>query len=137
MSFLKPINNISFWNELKSVLMVRFFYTFLFSCIVLQIFAQKTENFDGMQPKSILEIGEISKTELIISTISTGIVGGHRLLLRKKASTPIIYCVTLGGGLGFLPLVDLVTIILTKKENLYLLKHDKFFLFNHEKFIQP
>ncbi len=117
--------------------MVRFFYTFLFSCISIYLFAQKTEIIDDSSPKSVLELGEIKKSELIISTISTGIVGGHRLLLRKKASTPIIYCVTLGGGLGFLPLVDLVTIILTKKENLHLLKHDKFFLFNHEKFIRP
>jgi hypothetical protein len=137
MSFLKPINNIYYFTELKSVLMVRFFYSFLFLIFATLVFGQQTQDIDSLPSNSVLNIDNIRKSELIISTISAGIVGGHRLLLNKKASTPIIYCVTLGGGLGFLPLVDLLTIILTKKENLHLLKHDKFFLFNHKKFIQP
>lgn len=137
MNFLRQINNISFQTELKSVLMVRFFYCLLFFFISFGLFAQKQDSIDNNLNNSVLDVGAIKKSDLIISTISTGIVGGHRLLLRKKASTAIIYCVTLGGGLGFLPLVDLLTIILTKKENLHLLQHDKFFLFNHEKFIQP
>lgn len=117
--------------------MVRFFYILLFSVLAHSVFGQQTEELDSLQSKSVLEVKNIRKSELIISTIGTGIVGGHRLLLNKKASTAIIYCVTLGGGLGFLPLVDLITIILTKKENLHLLAHDRFFLFNQTKLTQP
>lgn len=117
--------------------MVRFFYFLAFTLLFNSVFGQQTQAIDSLQSKSVLAVQNIRKSELIMSTISTGIVGGHRLLLNKKASTAIIYCITLGGGLGFLPLVDLITIIFTKRENLHLLQHKKFFLFNHQNFIQP
>lgn len=106
--------------------MVRFFYTLILVGFGFSVFAQ--HDYSG----SILDVKNIKKSELIVATIATGMVGGHRLLLKKKASTVIIYCVTLGGGLGFLPLVDLFTILFTKKENLDKLNHENFFLFNTE-----
>ncbi len=49
----------------------------------------------------------------ILFTIFTGFLGGHRIYLGTHQRTPIIYSVTLG-GLGILPLIDLVQIIFTK-----------------------
>ena len=112
--------------QFKSVPMVRFFYILILLGFGFSVFAQNSYDH------SVLETKNIKKSELIIATIATGMVGGHRLLLKKKASTVIIYCVTLGGGLGFLPVVDLFTILFTKKENLDKLHHQNFFLFNTE-----
>jgi len=43
-----------------------------------------------------------------------GPFGGHRLYLGTNEKVPIIYTLTLGGGLGLLPLIDLIHIIFTK-----------------------
>lgn len=142
MNFLKPTNNILVNIEFKSVPMVRFFYTLIFisigynTCAQASVIKQKelndyTEIVDSNNI-SILDLNTVTKKDLLISSICTGLVGGHRLLLNKKASTAIIYCATLGGGLGFLPVLDFFTILFTKKENLDELKHNNFFLFNKE-----
>lgn len=140
MNFLKLRNNISKNIKFKSVQMVRFYFLISFLFAGFALLAQEknsveineyyaiTESFDG----SVLDLENISKKDLLISSISTGLVGGHRLLLNKKASTAIIYCVTLGGGLGFLPILDFFTILFTKKENLNKLQHGNFFLFNKD-----
>lgn len=49
----------------------------------------------------------------ILFTVLTGPLGGHRIYFGSKPRTAIIYAVTLG-GLGILPLIDLVHIIFTK-----------------------
>jgi len=54
----------------------------------------------------------------ILFTIFTGILGGHRVYLGTHQRTPILYSVTLG-GLGILPLIDLVHIIFTKDLSKY------------------
>ena len=56
---------------------------------------------------------KFKRGKAIIFTVLTGFLGGHRIYLGTHHRTPIIYSVTLG-GLGILPLVDLVNIIFTK-----------------------
>jgi hypothetical protein len=55
----------------------------------------------------------------IAADILTGPLGGHRIYLGTKPWVPIVYAVTLGGGLGTLPIIDLFVIIFTHNLNRY------------------
>ncbi len=59
---------------------------------------------------------KFKRVKAIIFTVLTGFLGGHRIYLGTHHRTPIIYSITLG-GLGILPLVDLINIIFTKDIN--------------------
>lgn len=50
----------------------------------------------------------------IALTILLGPLGGHRLYLGTEPHVPVLYTVTLGGGLGLLPLIDLVQLIVAE-----------------------
>lgn len=54
----------------------------------------------------------------ILFTIFTGFLGGHRIYFGSHHRTPIIYSLTFG-GLGLLPLIDLIHIIFTKDLSKY------------------
>lgn len=56
---------------------------------------------------------KFKRGKAILFTVFTGLLGGHRVYFGTHQRTPIIYAVTLG-GLGILPLVDLVNIVFTK-----------------------
>jgi len=56
---------------------------------------------------------KFKRGKAILFTIFTGLFGGHRIYLGTHQRTPILYSITLG-GLGILPLIDLVNIIFTK-----------------------
>lgn len=43
----------------------------------------------------------------IVVLILTGPLGGHRLYLGTSPVVPVVYAVTLGGGMGVLPIIDL------------------------------
>jgi TM2 domain-containing membrane protein YozV len=55
----------------------------------------------------------------ITATILLGPFGGHRLYLGTNTKVPVVYTLTLGGGLGLLPLIDLIHIIATKELSPY------------------
>lgn len=59
------------------------------------------------------------KANLAVLTITLGIFGGHRLYLGTEAHVPVLYTVTLGGGLGIVPIVDLICILGTKDLDKY------------------
>ncbi len=59
---------------------------------------------------------KFKRGKAIIFTVLTGFLGGHRIYLGTHHRTPIIYSVTLG-GLGILPVVDLINNIFTKDIN--------------------
>jgi len=59
------------------------------------------------------------KFTAILLTILTGPLGGHRLYLGTKPIVPVVYAVTLGGGLLVIPIIDLFTIIFTKDLSKY------------------
>ena len=50
----------------------------------------------------------------VLLAVALGPFGGHRLYLGTGAKVPIIYTLTLGGGFGVLPLIDLVHLLLKK-----------------------
>lgn len=47
-------------------------------------------------------------------TLTLGPFGAHRLYLGTEAMVPVFYTLTLGGGLGILPVIDLFHILLVK-----------------------
>lgn len=55
-------------------------------------------------------------TRLVASilTLTLGPFGAHRLYLGTDALVPVFYTLTLGGGLGILPVIDLFHILLAK-----------------------
>lgn len=61
---------------------------------------------------------KFKRGKAILFTVLTGLLGGHRIYLGTHHRTPIIYSITLG-GLGILPLVDLIHIIFTKDLSVY------------------
>lgn len=54
------------------------------------------------------------KVKAILLAIFLGHFGVHRIYLGTKENVPIVYSLTLGGGLGLLPLFDIIAIIATK-----------------------
>jgi len=61
---------------------------------------------------------KFKRGKAILFTIFTGFLGGHRIYLGTHQRTPIIYSATLG-GLGILPIIDLIHIIFTKNLSVY------------------
>lgn len=49
-----------------------------------------------------------------VLTVALGVFGVHRMYLGTDLRVPIFYTLTLGGGLGVLPLIDLGCILFTK-----------------------
>lgn len=66
-----------------------------------------------LKPLKPISINNRTKGGAILMAILTGPLGGHRLYLGTKPYVPIIYTLTLGGGLGLLPLIDIIVIIST------------------------
>ncbi len=60
-----------------------------------------------------------TKLNAVLLAITLGPFGVHRLYLGTEAKVPVIYTLTLGGGLGILPLVDIVAILATPSLELY------------------
>ena len=55
-----------------------------------------------------------NKAIAIVLTLMTGPLGGHRIYLGTKPIVPVVYTLTLGGGVGVLPFIDLVVICFSK-----------------------
>jgi len=75
-----------------------------------QIILNNTNIFQHIKRKKIIAI---------TADILTGPLGGHRIYLGTEAWVPFVYALTLGGGLGILPVVDLFVIIFTNDLNKY------------------
>ena len=103
----------------------------LFSILIINTKASNSFKLTSQEFQIIIEFQEqadfcnfeadtlVNKTvkfkrgKAILFTLFTGFLGGHRIYFGTHHRTPVIYSVTLG-GLGILPLVDLVHIIFTK-----------------------
>ncbi|NQX92591.1 MAG: NINE protein [Flavobacteriales bacterium] len=64
--------------------------------------------------KKKLEVTENPRAVAAITTVLLGPFGAHRIYLGTETKVPIFYTLTLGGGLGILPLIDLICILTTK-----------------------
>lgn len=51
------------------------------------------------------------KLKAVLLSVLLGHFGVHRIYLGTKANVPVAYSLTLGGGLGLLPLIDAVMIL--------------------------
>ena len=59
------------------------------------------------------------KLKAAILSILLGHFGVHRIYLGTSPNVPVIYSLTLGGGLGILPLADFIAIVSTPDINRY------------------
>lgn len=117
------------WKVKESLLMKNFFV--LVSCFFLALTvhadngslklksAQYQMVIDAQLQMDVLLVDsgatvvKFKKGKAILFTVFTGFLGGHRIYLGTHQRTPVLYSITLG-GLGILPLIDLVNIIFTK-----------------------
>lgn len=72
----------------------------------------------------------------IVLDILLGPFGGHRLYLGTKPHVPVVYTLTLGGGLGILPLIDLFHLAFTKDLDVYR-NNGKIFMWSQGKTTPP
>ncbi len=54
------------------------------------------------------------KLKAILLALFLGHFGVHRIYLGTSANVPVVYSLTLGGGLGLLPLLDIIALLSTK-----------------------
>ena len=62
----------------------------------------------------LIKNDENPKLTAITLAVFLGTFGVHRLYLGTAPKVPVIYTLTLGGGMGLLPLADIIAIITTK-----------------------
>ncbi|MFZ6053166.1 NINE protein [Halocola ammonii] len=55
----------------------------------------------------------------ILLTLALGPFGAHRIYLGTDVKVPVFYTLTLGGGLGILPVIDLLHLVFTKDISVY------------------
>ncbi len=51
---------------------------------------------------------------LLAFPVPFGVFGAHRMYMHSSAKVPLLYIATLGGGIGILPFIDFVLILLNK-----------------------
>jgi hypothetical protein len=69
--------------------------------------------------EDIIKRAENPRLVSILLTIALGPFGAHRLYLGTHIRVPIVYTLTLGGGLGILPAIDLIMLIIQKDLSLF------------------
>ncbi len=80
-----------------------------------QLIIDFREQYDENRNDSTLTTTvKFKRGKAILFTVFTGFLGGHRIYFGTHQRTPILYSITLG-GLGVLPIIDLVNIIFTKE----------------------
>jgi len=67
----------------------------------------------------------------VLLAIPLGLFGLHRLYLGTKPFIPIVYIATFGGGLGILPFIDFMILVLSKDIEPYI-DNPKIFMWNKE-----
>lgn len=72
------------------------------------------------------------KLKVVLLTLLLGHFGVHRIYLGAAPNVPVIYSSTLGGGLGLLPLLDLIAILSTKDLEQFS-NNDKVFMWSKKK----
>lgn len=59
------------------------------------------------------------KFTAIALAVALGPFGVHRLYLGTQPVVPVVYTLTLGGGLGILPLADIIAILIAEDLSIY------------------
>ena len=76
------------------------------------------------------------KLKAVLLSVLLGHFGVHRIYLGTKANVPVAYSLTLGGGLGLLPLIDTI-MILQSKDLEEFSNNDKVIMWSKQKSTQP
>lgn len=69
--------------------------------------ALPSETTDVAEPKA-------QKLKAVLLALFLGHFGVHRIYLGTEANVPVVYSLTLGGGFGLLPLLDIIAILSSK-----------------------
>ncbi|MGB1031620.1 MAG: NINE protein, partial [Flavobacteriales bacterium] len=72
-----------------------------------------------LKHRRALKAQENPRVVAAITTVLLGPFGAHRIYLGTSAKVPVFYTVTLGGGLGVLPIIDLLCILTVKEISRY------------------
>jgi|SRR5690554_2007272 len=80
-----------------------------------------SDNLELGQDNTMVQVNEprFKKLKAALLAIFLGHFGVHRIYLGTDPSVPVVYSLTLGGGLGLLPLVDFIAIITAKDLDKY------------------
>lgn len=136
-------------DDLKSAAKIYYFQiiTILILLLLTMLSASAQKNFNAFELSGedkiqilISETDSIRQTEISTQRLSlkkkltasvliilTGPLGGHRLFLGTHPVVPVFYAVTLGGGFGVLPLIDLITLWFGKNKE-HLLNNKRIFM---------
>lgn len=76
------------------------------------------------------------KLKAVLLSILLGHFGVHRIYLGTKPNVPVAYSLTLGGGLGLLPLIDTIMILQSKDLDEFA-NSDKVIMWSKERSTQP
>ena len=81
-----------------------------------EIQMDKPQPLKWLKLKSLLRKQEVKNPRAVSATltITLGVFGAHRIYMGTHHSVPIFYTLTLGGGMGLLPLSDLCFILFAK-----------------------
>ncbi len=79
----------------------------------LQIFRFASDKLNIERNAELKSSLKLKKSRAVLMALLTGLLGGHRLYLGTKPYVPVVYTLTLGGGMGLLPLIDIFVILLT------------------------
>ncbi len=92
--------------------------------------------FDSLEMELETFVPKHQKFKAIMLAVFLGHFGVHRIYLGTSPNVPVVYSLTLGGGLGLLPLLDIVAIASTK--NLDEFKNsDRVFMWQDARPTQP
>ena len=80
--------------------------------VVRVLFKKKT--LSATQDLSELTPAEDTRAVAICLTLTLGVFGAHRIYLGTEDYIPVFYTLTLGGGLGILPIIDLLHLCFVK-----------------------
>lgn len=93
-------------------------------------------NIDSLEISSEVYVPKHRKLKAVLLSILLGHFGVHRIYLGTKANVPVAYSLTLGGGLGLLPLIDTVLILQSKDLNEFS-NNDRVIMWSKGKPTQP
>ena len=75
---------------------------------------------------------KLRKLKAVLLAVFLGHFGVHRIYLGTKENVPVVYSLTLGGGLGLLPLFDIIAILSTKDIDQFV-DNNKIFMWSRPK----
>ncbi|MEX2380504.1 MAG: NINE protein [Vicingaceae bacterium] len=97
---------------------VDFFVSTLDSTEIVQVI-QVEHQADNTTTTSHQSKPKFKRLKAALLALFLGHFGVHRIYLGTSPNVPIVYSLTLGGGLGLLPLADFIFILTTKDLDAY------------------